>query len=210
MDVNTLIERILEVSHNENAPDTDLNNKALRWLNSAYMELVEQCRSYLEPYLQRTVSLELIGGAGALPEDVNHVVSVKNKETKQVFSALHAADSRDIFISAQPATRYWVMNGHVYTNTTSDLNVDMIYSARVSELLEGGSENDIVLPSEYHQALVWGSLLWSSMFERGFNTAREISIFQQKWDEAKREIKLSLAAKNASSMRVNNYDLLNS
>ena len=53
MNVNELRNRILEISHNEVAPDTNLKTKALSWLNSAYHEIVSDCLSYLERSLEK-------------------------------------------------------------------------------------------------------------------------------------------------------------
>lgn len=42
MNVESLCERIIDMSHEEDAPDTNLKDKCLQWLNHAYFELMDE------------------------------------------------------------------------------------------------------------------------------------------------------------------------
>lgn len=52
----------------------------------------------------------------------------------------------------------------------------------------------ISLPPAHHHILVWGAMVWSSLFERGFPSESEMVCYQRNWAQAKERLKLALMA----------------
>lgn len=179
MHVNELLERILEISHDEVAPDTNLKQKSLRWLNSAYHEIMEVVIPFL-PTLEHSLTLNVVNGYVELPADLNRIISVSSER-----AFVSKNDFKQVFKGGKL---------NLYFNKNEYKKITLSYTKKVSDLAFDGVESSILIPQQYHSYLVWGALVWASVYERGFNNQAELRLFQQKWEEAKREIKLSLAA----------------
>lgn len=177
MHVSEIIERILEISHDEVAPDTKLKQKALRWLNSAYHEMMEVLIPFM-PQLEKKIKLTLVDGYAVLPDDLSRVINV--------------VDTNDVKVLYKTIYKDDILN--LYINNNSVENVYVNYTTTVNDLEDSVQESSILLPKQFHSLLVWGALVWASIYERGFNNQSELNLFQKKWDEAKREAKLSLAS----------------
>ncbi|MFZ2620334.1 MAG: hypothetical protein WAX89_05615 [Alphaproteobacteria bacterium] len=206
MNVNTLRDRIIELSHDEASPDTDLHGKALSWLNAAYRELMDELQPYLQAELQQEQNITTASNGQAV---FNYPVRrmVKLIDTSNLM-ALTQANMADV-LAADPALmatgtprHYWLMQNMVQVYPAASVGLKAIYLPDIADLTEGGTEESVLLPRTYHQALVWGGLVWASVYERGFSAQGDLSLFQQKWDEAKRRIKLSLASRPDKVLRV--------
>ena len=184
MQVNELIERILEISHDEVAPDTQLKQKALRWLNSAYHELMEDCFPFLEMRLAKEIVLDVVADKVDLPSDFNRLVSMRDEKTGKLLFYKNNNFKLDTY---ENTLTFNIMFKNVK-------KVRLCYLPKVTDLLEDDAENAVMIPRQFHAVLVWGALVWSTVYERGFSTATDIKLFQTKWDEAKRDMKLSLSS----------------
>lgn len=211
MNVNEIRDRILEVSHDEVAPDTDLKLKCLGWLNSAYHEIIGVCMPYLERYIQNENLIEIVDGKGVLPEDVYRILTVIDIDTGlELYPRSHADIVKyDVeFKSSGSSKSYWINGNNIYVYPNSDTKIKIIYLKQVSDLLDGGAEFEILIPKQFHHGLVWGGLVWSSIFERGFSSQGDLKIFQKKWDEVKREVKLSLASQPLEKLKVKSFEII--
>lgn len=210
MNVNELRDRVLEISHNEVAPDTNLKVKALSWLNSAYQELVSDSLPYLEQLLEVSSSITLISGVGVLPSNLSRILKVMDRDANHVLQQISQADAveKDVTgdVTGSPQY-YWIEAGSIFTYPKYSGDLKVVYLKQVSDLEDGDLESDIVIPKQFHHGLVWGGLVWSSIFERGFSSQGDLKLFQLKWEEVKRELKLSLASQPAKTMRVKAYDV---
>lgn len=210
MNVNEIRNRILEISHDEVAPDTDLLAKAMNWLNSAYHEMVDECMPYLGRYLQKRETVQVEEGKAVLNSEAYRLVSVVDKSNKKAlqettYEAVMQVDPALENIGAP--TAFWLEGDDVYIHPKQNVELEVVYMPVVANLIEGDVEGSVLLPKQFHSALVWGGLVWGSVYERGFSSGADIKLFQNKWDEAKRKVKLSLSAKPAGSVRVKPYDV---
>lgn len=210
MNVSEIRDRILEISHNEASPDTDLNTKSLRWLNSAYHELVDELLPFLNRYLQReeTVSSNANGVAN-LSNDVYRVVRLADVRAERVLKEIDRQDAMDMDPASSQtgeAKYFWVDGNTVTLLPRAETTLNVLYMPTVVDLQEDGTEASILIPRQFHHALVWGSLVWSSVFERGFSSQSDLALFQRKWEDAKEKIKLSLASKPSNALRVEPFD----
>lgn len=210
MNVNELRDRILEISHNEVAPDTNLKVKALSWLNSAYHEIVSDCLSYLERSLEKLVVLNIEGGTANLPNDLSRILKVVDEKTNLAMTQISQSQAAEYDMSESilgVPKLYWIDNNKIYTYPKCNGSVKLVYLKQVENLEELTLESDIVIPKQFHYGLVWGGLVWSSIFERGFTSQSDLKMFQAKWDDAKRELKLSLSSQPMKTLRVEPYDV---
>jgi hypothetical protein len=69
-------------------------------------------------------------------------------------------------------------------------------------LAEDGMESTILLPPRYHDALIWGGLMWSALFERGLSSMSEINLFSRQWADAKARIRLGMLGQSGQVFRV--------
>lgn len=209
MNVNELRDRILEISHNEVAPDTNLKAKAISWLNSAYQEMVSDSMPYLEKVLEKSSDVIITSGQGTLPNDVARIVKMVDGTSNVTLKQITQSDAAELDVEnnlSGTAKYYWIEGDNVFTYPQSNTTLKLVYLREVSDLADGGLEADIVIPKQFHHALVWGGLVWSSIFERGFSSQGDLKLFQVKWDEGKRELKLSLASQPMKTLRVQAYD----
>lgn len=213
MNVNEIRDRVLEVSHDEVAPDTTLKSKAMNWLNSAYHEMVDECMPYLTRYLQRTERLSALAGTGniTLALDVYRLLGVRDTQTNKLLKEVSFVEFENAYTGALSSvsapTQFW-LEGHIlHLNSTKEVTLDVTYLPNVPDLAEGEGESTILIPKQFHSSLVWGALVWGSVYERGFSSVSDMNLFQNKWDEAKAKMKLSLASSYTKDMRVQPYGL---
>lgn len=210
MNVNELRDRILEISHNEVAPDTNLKEKALSWLNSAYQELVSDCMPYLEQLLETASDVVTTSGEGTLPNDLARILKVVDHQTKSTLLQISQAEAYEKDVTGEvtgPPKFYWISGDSLMTYPQNSTTLKVVYFKQISDLIEDGTEAEILIPKQFHHGLVWGGLVWSSIFERGFTNQSDLKLFQLKWQEIKRELKLSLASQPTKLIRVKPYDV---
>tara|TARA_R110000868_G_scaffold189695_2_gene433121 strand:- start:166550 stop:167185 length:636 start_codon:yes stop_codon:yes gene_type:complete len=211
MNVNEIRDRILEISHDEVAPDTNLKIKSLNWLNSAYHEIIGVCMPFLERYIEAIHSVDIMNGVGTLPTNTFRVLTVvdKNNGYELTLKTRSEIIKQDASLNnTGAATYYWVDGNDIHTYPLNNTSVNVSYLKHVEDLLDGGTELDILIPKQFHHGLVWGGLVWSSVFERGFSSQGDLKMFQEKWEDVKREVKLSLSSQSSSNLKVKSFDLV--
>ena len=199
MDVNQLRERILELSHDEATPDTGLKEKALVWLNHAYIELMDEIQPYLQDELMQEQTIATnSSGQVALAFDVQRMVRVvdaTNSRTLEQASLADMVDREPLLDATGSPAYYWFQGSTLQVYPKAAVTLTVRYLPYLTELVTDGTEETILLPKVYHHALVWGGLVWATMYERSFSTNGDLLLFQKKWEEAKRRVKLSLVSK---------------
>ena len=205
MNVNELQEKILELSHDEATPDTALREKALGWLNNAYNELMDEVMPYLQDNLvQEQVVTTNSEGNVTLTHSVKKVVRMVDTTNGRTMGQVSTVELLDMDSSMEQTgvpVRYTLSGNIVQVHPVEQVELRAVYLPEIAELEASGDENSILLPKAYHHALVWGGLVWGSMYERSFSAQGDLTIFQKKWEEAKRRIKLSLSAQPNKTLR---------
>jgi hypothetical protein len=206
MNVNELRDRVLELSHDEAAPDTGLQEKALRWLNNAYRELMDELQPFLQDDLmQEQGATTNTSGQAPLNQPVQRMLRVvdttNGRVLRQVDPAVVFDDDPELSQTGVPSS-YWINGAVVQIHPKSSVGLNMLYLPELVDLVADDTEDKILLPKAFHYALIWGGLVWSSVYERGFSSQRDLLLFQEKWDEARRRVKLSLSARPDRVTRV--------
>ena len=205
MNVSEIRDRVLEISHDEATPDTNLKTKAMQWVNSAYHELVDECMPYLGRYIETTETINIVNGEGQASGDVYRVIKAVDESNGNVlsetsYSKILAIDP--LMETKGKPTDFWLDGNYIKLHPIADISLKLLYTPTVTDLVEIGDESSILLPRQFHYALIWGGLVWSAIYERGFATKSDIAMFQKKWEEAKRSVKLSLINTPENELRV--------
>ena len=210
MDVNTLRDRVIELSHDEVAPDTDLQRKALDWLNSAYFEVLDEVRPLISRYVAVEEQLVTTSqGSAQTAQPIRQVLAAVNQTNNTILNQIDKADAAKL--SAQQPGNQFTLNG---SNTLTLVppaaaqTLGVVYVPEATALADGGSETSILLPPTFHHALIWGALTWGAIYERAFSSQGDLQLFQRKWETAKQNLKLSLAAQPTRTLRVQQFEWL--
>lgn len=172
MDVATIVQRIIDLSLNENAPDTDLQNKALGWLNNAYKEAYNIATSYAWPRLYSSHTITITNGVGSFPFYPRRVMSMVDTTTNRVLkmSDIVAITEIDPAVSRIGSPAKWYTSGDtsLYTHPINSTTLRAILVPQAADLTLASTEADIKIPPHHHELLIWASLIEGIMYERGF------------------------------------------
>lgn len=211
MDVRTIRDRIVDLSHHGIGNDFDINAKALGWLNSAYHELMDELVPYLPVSLQRREDVATdVNGAATLANGIYRLVRVVERGqgiTLPTATLAEVLDAEVAGISGAPQ-RCYADGAAVKVFPPAAVDLTVLYVPRVSDLAEDDPESAVLVPPSLHSVLVWGGLTWSALFDRGFLSQSELLIYQQQWQAGKSSVKLSLLGNGPGTLRVQPFGLV--
>lgn len=212
MNVNDIRDRIVELSH-QTAGDGEVQAKALGWLNAAYHELMDEVVVYLPPSLQ--VREQVVTGPigevvlGQAPYRILKVMDAGQGRALRPVTPGELVEFDPAGTMQGDPVRYVPTGTGVLVHPAREgVKLAVLYVPVVQDLVEGGAEASIFLPKALHHALVWGGLVWSSLFERGFGSSAEIGVYQRQWLEAKQRVKLGLLHNLTGTLRVAPFDIV--
>lgn len=203
MQVNTIRDRIVELSHQSGA-DGEVKGKALNWLNAAYLEVLNELLLLAPQSLQRTESVATNAqGQASLNGAPQALVRVIWGEVPLAIVTPLALLEADPLGTTQgtPVLACITATG-VQVQPRAAGSATVVYTPRPVALAEDGPESSIMLPPAFHDALIWGGLVWSALFERGLGSAAELQLFSRQWAEAKARLKLHLLGQAGVPLRV--------
>lgn len=208
MNVNEIRDRIVELSH-QSAGDGEVQAKALGWLNAAYHELMDEIVAYLPPALQvRESVVTNVAGEAVLAAAPYRVMKVADGQGR-VLKGVTPADVMELEAAGSTQGSYVLTASGVKLYPAKEgVTLSVLYVPLVTDLVEGGAEASLFLPRAHHSALVWGGLVWSALFERGFGTQAELQVYQRQWLEAKQRVKLGLLHNLTGGLRVQPFDIV--
>ena len=173
MDVSTIVQRVIDLGLNENAPDTNLQSKALGWLNSAYAEVYNLTATYAWPQLVQTVSsLTVTNGSATLPNAPRRIISIRDKTTNRVlkqsdYLSIQVNDP-DLNNTGNPSKFYIVGTTGLRCHPLSTTTVCYDYVPQPNTLAITDAESAILILPSHHSLLIWSSLVEGMTYERGF------------------------------------------
>ncbi|NBV54334.1 MAG: hypothetical protein EBR79_01315 [Proteobacteria bacterium] len=211
MRVSEIRDRIVELSH-ASTGDGEVQAKALGWLNAAYGELMNELMPYMPAALQ--VQEQLVtntAGVAVVAREIYRAVRVVERNGGGVLEVVVP----EVILAADPLgnatgnpVRCVVRGREVQVHPAAEVPLSVLYVPAVQELLENGEEAAVLLPASHHSALVWGGLVWSSLFERGFGGSGEMGVYRRQWEEAKQRVKLALLGNAGEALRVKPFELV--
>lgn len=201
--VNDIRDRIVELSH-QSSGDGAVQAKALGWLNAAYMELMNELLAFAPQALQRTETVSVsTTGLAALSVPPNRILRVLvDGVPVPMVRTLDLLEADPTQTATGTPELCAMVAGGVQLQPRQSGTAVVLFVPQPVTLGEGGAESSILLAPSFHDALVWGGLVWSSLFERGFASASELALFGRQWQEAKARIKLALLHTAGAALRV--------
>lgn len=211
MRVSEIRDRIVELSH-ASAGDGEVQAKALGWLNAAYAEIMNELMPYLPAALQvqEQVSTDVAGKA-LVGREVYRVIRVVERSGGGQLAVVTPDEilARYPLGTASGMPNACVVKGReVAVHPVSVVPLTVLYVPAVEELVESDEEAAVLLPASHHSALVWGGLVWSSLFERGFGGSGEMGVYRRQWEEAKQRVKLAMLGNTGEALRVKPFELV--
>ncbi len=180
MDVATIVQRVIDLCLNENAPDTDLQNKALGWVNTAYKEAYNVAATYSWIRLYETSSVTITNGSGTLPFYPKRLIKVVDTANKRVLKQSDIGYILDIDPTLErtgnPARFYTEADTSIKTHPKNDCTLSIVAIRQPQELTLASTEADIKIPPHHHEQLIWGALIEGMTYERGFGNDGLIQI----------------------------------
>lgn len=210
MNVQTIRNRIVELSHHGVGNDVDINAKALAWLNSAYHEIMDDILPALPAALQQVEDITTSGaGTATLSRPALKIIRAINRGTAHPLAEATPADILAAQVSGVAGDPQFIqVNGaSVSVFPAKAVTLGIAYIPHVDDLQESGTEASILLPPSMHHILVWGGLVWSALFDRGFASASELALYQRQWLAGKETIKLAMMGASAP-VRVKSFNLV--
>jgi hypothetical protein len=211
MRVQEVVTQILALSH-QGGNDAALTAQALGWLNAAYRELMDELVPLAPPSLQtQAVVVTNSAGNGVLPDLPARVLQVFDRNTGAVVPQVTVAELAALDpmgMGSGPVARCVVQGTAVQVHPACEATLLVVMIPVAKDVLLDGDEASLALPAGQVHGLVWGALVWSSVFERGFATASELAQFRAQWQEAKARVKLAVLGQVGVPLRVQGYQLV--
>ena len=176
----TIVQRIVDLCLNENAPDTDLQTKALGWFNDAYKEAYNVASSFAWVRLYDTNTVTITNGVGTLPYYPKRIIKVIDIPSKRQLKTSDIGYILDIdpglTRTGTPARYYTNGDTTIQTHPTNSTSLRVISIRQPAELTLTSTEADIKIPPQHHELLVWGALVQGATYERGFGNDGLVNI----------------------------------
>jgi hypothetical protein len=203
MQVNTIRDRIVELSHQSGA-DGEVKGKALNWLNAAYLEVLNELLLLAPQSLQRTesVSTNAQGQATLSGAPQALVRAIWGEVPLAIVTPLVLLEADPLGATQGTPVLACLTNTGIQVQPRAAGSAVVVYTPRPTALAEDGPESSILLPPAFHDTLIWGGLVWSALFERGLSSASELQLFSRQWAEAKARLKLHLLGQAGVPLRV--------
>lgn len=197
MDVAAVRGRIVELSHHGLGNDGEIETKALAWLNSAYHDVMGEVIGHRPARLQvREDVTSNSGGVASVSQEIGTLLKVVDRAANVVLAPVTPEELLDAEVAGSvtgPPKRCYFSGDEVVVHPARVTNLSVLYIPRVVDLAADGNEASILIPPEHHHVLVWGGLVWSALFERGFLSGSELALYQRQWEAGKAAIRLAMA-----------------
>jgi hypothetical protein len=168
----TIVQRIVDLCLNENAPDTDLQTKALGWLNDAYKEAYNIAATYSWVRLYETNTVVVTTGTGTLPFYPKRILSVVDSTTKRQLKQSDIGYVLEIDPAIErtgsPARYYTNGDTTIKTHPVNSTSLSVVAMRQPDDLTLTSAEADIKIPTQHHELLIWMGLYQGMLYERGF------------------------------------------
>ena len=172
------------------AGDTSDDTRIMRYFNLQYKDLYRKT-AQLYPTLLATneASVTITSGVGAIGAAPHKVIDVfDNGNTSNPLKAITESTLKNqnprMDDTGDPKNYYMTSTTAIKTYPVNSTTLSVDYIPRAETLTTSSAEADIKVPPEYHDLLVWGTLVWMSVDERDKQAGGELSLYQSKYEIA--------------------------
>lgn len=200
-----LVNRIIELGLNGADADTDMATKVLAWLNMSYAEIYGLTVKWGYPLRtsNQTVTATAAGLA-TLDTSLRNIKSVYDVTNGKMLKAsdVDTVECRDpsLALTGTPCDYYvdnidpstQITDIRVHPNSAVDLRVRGVEAFNTLALDD--DEYDIQLPPEFHEVLIWATLILGTTYERGFGNDSLISFANARKSQLQENMQMYFAA----------------
>lgn len=186
-----------------NADDTA---RILRYMNMTYAEAYRTTATQYPTLLLTTESVSMTAGEGTISVAPFSVMRVKNTNTNRILEARSKLDIEELFPAmtdnGEPVYYYMEGTTGLRSYPLNNATLQVRYIPRVGTLTSTSAEADIKIPPEFHELLLWGTLVYMSYDERDKSASGEISIAQSKYEIALNDFRTWLVKQQTRTQMV--------
>lgn len=192
-DILTMVKNQALVGSGGAADDT----RIMLYMNRAYADIYrETARDYPQALLT-SQSITLSSGLGTISSAPHKILRVKETGSYNFLEArtLIELEQENPRLDATGSPRYYYMTSDTAISCypIDGSSIVVRYIPRPSTLASDGAETTIKIPPEYHDLLLWGTLVYMAYDERDKGFGTEIGLSKAKYDEAMESYKRWLA-----------------
>lgn len=171
------------------AGDTSDDTRVLRYFNLVYKDIHRKTAQMAPTLLLAQETVTITSGVGTMTATPFSVEFVKDSgNSNQVLDVTTLVELEDKYPAlddtGNPSWYYFTSATGIATYPTNSTTVKVRYVPVAATLASTDAESAIKIPPQFHDALVWGTLVYMAYDERDKVTGPETQIAQAKYDIA--------------------------
>lgn len=180
MNVTKIISRIAKLALNSDITnDSELTADVLDYVNATYRDITTSLLSETNSSNQKILDYPVVNGTSTLspiPYKLFNVVDVNTKKKLKLIN-IQEIEAVDPLMEAEGAPdSYYMLQDTVRTYPANDTTIRTRQASIPEDLTLSTTEDQIMIPPEYHEVLVWGALYYMAYDERDFQQALELQV----------------------------------
>lgn len=165
------------------------DTRIMGYMNLVYKETYRKTAQQRPTLLLTTENVTITSGAGNLsvsPFAIRVVKDIDNGYKKLEPTTLPDLDDKDTDLTAAGPADWYYMTGTAAINTypVNSTTLQVRYVPAANILTSTSAETDIKIPPEFHDILVWGTLIYLNFDERDKAMSGEVNLAQSKYELA--------------------------
>lgn len=173
-----------------NSADTD---RIMRYMNLVYKEAYRVTAVSYPTLLLTSENVTITSGAGTITAAPFSILQVKDTSNNRILEPSSRVDIETMYpaLDGTGSPTYYFMESETALKTypVNSGTVMVRYIPRAGTLTSGSAESAIKIPPEFHELLLWGTLVYMAYDERDKSAAGEVNIAQSKYELALNDYK---------------------
>lgn len=165
------------------------DERIMGYLNLVYAELYRETATQYPEAMMTSESVSVTSGSGTITSTPFAILRVKNATTGRFLEpkSLMEIEKSDPAMTSTASAAYYYLSGRtglrVYPLETATFTVR--YVPQFTPLTSTTAESAITIPAEFHDAFVWGTLMYMAYDERDKGMVPELQVSEPKFRQAK-------------------------
>lgn len=178
MNVQEMITQVGRLGLNGDvAVDTELQEDVLSYLNAVLRDLATSLLSETDTKNQRKLDYTVTDGVSTLsplPYKIFNVVDIANVKRLLPINLVDIEEMDPLVEVTGDPTHYYFLEDTLHTYPINSTEIRVRHTAPLELLTLSTEEADIPIPSQFHEAFVWGALYYIAYDERDFAQQLEL------------------------------------
>jgi len=210
MDVIDIVNRVAEFALDELDSQTQLQNRILADLNASYKEMVQEAADNDDDLLEEYTGT-LVNGSMLIVPDFTLIAAVSDNdnggfEFQRTDLATLKAHYRVLEDNSGAGRFYYIKKKTLYTYPRNNANMSVLYYPKANELTLASTEDDILIPHDFHQVLIDGCVYYMKLREQGFHNQNDRAEAYQLFQQGIKDYLTAAEARTKGPRRTVTYD----